>query len=367
MRSRIVERWVSAGLIDAGQASAIIAFENAQKKPWGKWAAFGLGSLAIGIGLVAVVASNWSEIPAAAKLSALFLLLVLSGVVVWRSHRADNVLMTELATFIYAVLALAGLGLIGQIFQLTSPLWRPLGFWLLITTPLIAGYGQGRLTAFMWSIVSAVFVASITDEFRNWMDAHPWSFGLMLAVPIAFLLPQAWRPATQRAAFWNGLRDFGVGSLVVGASLLTLSFYDYSAAELKLQGKYWSAALVLAIFSGAALYAGHLLRPMQMIVAAGTVVAIAALFIFASGTAGAILSTLLFCGFWATVAWAALIASHLILFRLAVGVIALRLIIVYFEVFGSLIQTGMGLIISGIVIIGITMIVLKLFQQRIST
>jgi hypothetical protein len=56
---------------------------------------------------------------------------------------------------------------------------------------------------------------------------------------------------------------------------------------------------------------------------------------------------------WAIAATAAALASLKRLFDIASLVIAVRFIIIYFEVFGSLSATGIGLIISGAVIISV--------------
>jgi hypothetical protein len=56
---------------------------------------------------------------------------------------------------------------------------------------------------------------------------------------------------------------------------------------------------------------------------------------------------------WGLAATAAALASMKRLFDFASFVIALRFVIIYFEVFGSLTTTGIGLIISGGVIITI--------------
>jgi hypothetical protein len=61
----------------------------------------------------------------------------------------------------------------------------------------------------------------------------------------------------------------------------------------------------------------------------------------------------IFMGYWAFIGWIALLNGMPKLLNLAVIVIALRLLIVYVEVFGSLLQTGFGLIISGVVLIAL--------------
>jgi hypothetical protein len=63
-----------------------------------------------------------------------------------------------------------------------------------------------------------------------------------------------------------------------------------------------------------------------------------------------------FIAVWAAAAAAAAAASMKKLFDIASFVIAIRFIVIYFEVFGSLSMTGIGLIISGAVIIGIAIL-----------
>jgi hypothetical protein len=53
-------------------------------------------------------------------------------------------------------------------------------------------------------------------------------------------------------------------------------------------------------------------------------------------------------------AWTALQAGHEGLFRLGVAAVCLRLLGVYIEVFGSMLETGLGLIVGGILTIGLT-------------
>jgi uncharacterized membrane protein len=81
------------------------------------------------------------------------------------------------------------------------------------------------------------------------------------------------------------------------------------------------------------------------------------------GVMGEVLAALTFAALWSFVGYAAGQTGHRGLFKLAVGLIALRLIIVYFEVFGSLLETGIGLIISGIVVIAIAWAAMRFVKR----
>ena len=62
---------------------------------------------------------------------------------------------------------------------------------------------------------------------------------------------------------------------------------------------------------------------------------------------------LLFFALWVGIAAAALAAHWRGVFQLSVGVIALRLIILSFELAGDLLMSGFGLILAGVMILGV--------------
>jgi len=69
MSARKIAIWHQAGLIDADTRDRLLAFEAAHARPLALWAVFGIGALAIGLGLVSVVAANWQDIPAQLRLA----------------------------------------------------------------------------------------------------------------------------------------------------------------------------------------------------------------------------------------------------------------------------------------------------------
>jgi hypothetical protein len=66
-----------------------------------------------------------------------------------------------------------------------------------------------------------------------------------------------------------------------------------------------------------------------------------------------VLAAALFMALWIGIAAAALAAHWRGVFQLAVGVIAVRLIILSFELAGDLLASGFGLILSGLLILGV--------------
>ena len=74
-------------------------------------------------------------------------------------------------------------------------------------------------------------------------------------------------------------------------------------------------------------------------------------------------AALLFMALWAGIAAAALAAQWRGVFQLAVGVIALRLIILSFELAGDLLTSGFGLILSGVMILAVAWVAVRVSRR----
>jgi hypothetical protein len=74
-------------------------------------------------------------------------------------------------------------------------------------------------------------------------------------------------------------------------------------------------------------------------------------------------AALLFMALWAGIAAAALAAQWRGVFQLSVGVIALRLIILSFELAGDLLTSGFGLILSGVMILGVAWVAVRVSKR----
>src|SRR5260221_4018763 len=75
-----MRRWQAAGLIDDATTERIAAWETSHRRPVWLWAVAGMGALAIGLGVMAVIGANWEGIPAWAKLAVVLALNVLCSV-----------------------------------------------------------------------------------------------------------------------------------------------------------------------------------------------------------------------------------------------------------------------------------------------
>jgi hypothetical protein len=268
----------------------------------------------------------------------------------------------EALLFVTGALGLTFFGHLGQVYQTGSPLWQPLAMWLVLFAPLLLVMGRGWLAAaaLMGVTVWAVWDYAGSAAAGSGTPQALW-LALMTALPVVVAPLAGWlRRAPMRAAFWRRLEQMALAYAVAGASLAcVLASTDALDDKTALSGAV-AMALRAAIGCGAGL-ALVLARPGISGRMAGAIIAgagIALLFAYAVNGID-ILAAVLFMALWAGIAAAALKAGWRGVFQLAVGVIALRLIIFSFELASDLLLSGFGLIIAGLLILGVGWAALK--------
>lgn len=359
MSARKIARWHQAGLIDAATTERLLAYENAHARPLALWAIYGIGALAIALGLVSVVAANWEDIPGHLRLGVhlaliaglLALLLARGAQIAARSPWASEALV-----FVIAALGLTFFGHLGQVYQTSAPLWQPLALWLALFAPLLLLTGRGWPTALallggaVWCVWDYAGGATAYGAAKPDAAMLLWR-GLIIALPVLSAPLAAWQRArSARPDFWRRLEQLALAYAVAGASF---------AAAFASMGEWGRAGWASPAVSGAvAVLAGlavALVRPGSSGRMAGAIIAGAGLVLplaygFDDRTVPA---ALLFMALWAGIAAAALAAAWRGVFQLAVGVIAVRLIVLSFELAGDLLTSGFGLIAAGVMILGV--------------
>jgi uncharacterized membrane protein len=372
MSARKLAEWHEAGLIDAATRDRLIAYETAHARPLLLWALWGIGALAIGLGLVSVIAANWEEIPGELRLAVhLALIAGAVGTLLTREARlaARSPWAAEALAFIAAVLGLTFFGHLGQVYQTSSPLWQPLATWLALFAPLLL------LTGRSWPTAAAVFFGAAWTawdyaEASQWLDgkgtlARDLWVAALVTLPVALAPLAAFaRAQSARADFWRkseqlcvtyavgcasivtaiaGWDGFGRGSGVNEWASLGLSGVMMALAGIGLTGARPDSS---GRMTGAILAGAGLVLPLAY-AADGVTVAAALLFFLLWGGIGA----------------AALGAQWRGVFQAAVGVIALRLVILSFELAGDLLTSGFGLILSGLMILGVALAAVRVSRR----
>ena len=368
--AHFARRWQGAGLIDEDAVRRIVAWENAHRRPVWLWAVAGLGALAIGLGVLAVIGANWENIPAWVKLSVDLGLTCLLAAAVFFFWRRDLVWPCEVAALLLFGLVLSGIALIGQVYQLQSAAWRGLLLWLVLCTPFLALVTRTRLVGVIWAIavVTTWFAAdgALADLFMQVGILLPdsgymWSSEilprLMTYLPACGLIAIAamrrlWAPARDQGEL---LLQLSFAGLVVAASLSTVLEHDIVAYRGSL-----AAGLVATVVAGAALLAGSTVAQRRGALAWLGVSFVAwavGLFPLGDGKLSQdIARAVLFIAYWSALGWLAARNGWRGLFAIAFTMIGLRLLILYFEAIGGLMATGLGLIGGGVLCLALAAI-----------
>jgi len=374
MIERKLAAWQEAGLIDAGTTASIRAYEAEHSRPLALWAVVGIGALAIGLGLVSVVAANWEAIPGTVRLTVHFALLAVLAAALW--SRGEKLLSQrpwahEALLFVFAVLGLTFFGHLGQVYQTSSPLWQPLALWLALFAPVILLRGSSWLTAALLAVVLVYACWDFADPTRPLLSFDQGErpalvVGLATALPVLLAPLGAWmRGRSTRTGFWRRLEQLGFAYAVGGASLIaaasglddfdgdTERFLALATQVVQAAIGLGAAALVLAARrSASGLAAG-------CVIGGAALVLVAAHLVDGRMLGGAIL----FMALWIGVALAALHAGWRRIFQLAVAVIAVRLVILSFELASDLLTSGAGLIVAGLLILTVAWIAVRVSRR----
>ena len=364
LSDRKLDIWLDAGLIDADTARRIREYEAERSRPLGLWSLIGLGALAIGLGIVSLVAANWEEIPGMVRLVVHLLLIagISGGIYLLQPHKGFlGLYLKDVLLFILAVLGATFFGHLGQVYQTSSPLWQPMAIWLILFSPLLLLVGRGWLISLLW------IVALLGTGIAHWGwyaqqggDLPSTYVAVITSLPVfALLLGISLRNLSGREAFWTQVGQFALASFVTGVSVKLI------ADGVTIGGLFGStgqageiAGLQLGLWSAAALLGYRLNRTATGISIAAILIA-AALTSFVSSIAQsteALGNAILFIIFWAAIGWSAIYSAWRNVFQVVVAIIALRLIFLSFELASDLLSSGLGLILAGIITIAIAIV-----------
>ena len=133
-----LKEWSEQGIISHEQASKILAHESS--KPRASWIQYGLlilGVFVMGLGIISLIAANWNEINDYIKLIVDFLLLTTIGLLGFRAHKSQQLVMYDSFLLALQITSLASIGLISQIFHASGDWYDAILFWCAITLPAV--------------------------------------------------------------------------------------------------------------------------------------------------------------------------------------------------------------------------------------
>lgn len=361
--------WTKEKLITDIQKKAVLAYEERLKSRSLLYTLLFLGGFCFGLGIISLIAYNWQDISPAVKLVIYFVMLAATGGAAVSASFGSRRLLSETLLFVYALLVLAGIGLIGQIYQLAAHGLQALLFWAVVVLPLLP-FARRAWLPFLWLPVLAVSLFDylydypwFSQAFQSFDRLFPgaWQFILILSAAALYRIFSSGRvafgPLSEALGWWTLFvvvvyvfcadffgRDIfenvfcqncptetgtGLNRLLVWLSLalLTGAFCWFNTRR---GGKYWSLALFVVLdFS---LIAQLLPDNETVFKIWGALQSLSLLFLAAVY---------------------AYTANRVRLQQWISGFIALRFFAAYVQVFGSLLTTGFGLIVSGLVLFAV--------------
>ena len=346
--NRRLEAWIRAGIIDESTSDQIQAFEEAHKRPTALYALVGLGALAIGIGFVAIVAANWDAIPSAVKLGVDLLIGAVLAFGIERLLRRDGGWGAEALVMVYYLFVLASIGLIGQVYQLGSPLRVALGVWSLATLPLLF-LARSRFAGGLWAAgLITTYVANAYEwiELAKDADRPDLSVSLGVALPV-LILSLSWMLRRSSDKVSRTFQEVAWVTLAVGAFAGSFAWYAHIKSEHLVT---WGAGVAIAFVAMPILLRGALFGKHAGLATASLIVfvmTIAAPLVVTHGSLELVggLVSLAVLGFFAFAAYS---IGHRAAFSLLTAAIGIRMVTIYFEVFGSLMSTGVGMVTGGV-------------------
>jgi uncharacterized membrane protein len=348
-------RWVEAELLTQEQAEKIASFEaqRTQTDRQGKSmrAIALLGSLTLVSGMGSLVAYNWERFGSGAKLFGMGVLLFLA--VAWnvramKAKRAEVSTRLDVSLLLTTGLTLTSLALVSQVYHQDGALWQLLFVWCALTAPLMS-YSRTRFAHYFWLgglLVSLLSSAesldrSLRELLRLEHDQAAFAVMLVLGALLGLLAAGFSRSrfSGRRAVGLSGLQLLLVVVGLFGGVFWLVS--DKGSPVLWALGAVSLGSLVWALPSSAQQLGWGNLQRTRGLLAWGVALAVIPLgFPVESG----FLAFLAFLLFWGAAWYLAESAHHVRNARLAVGAMGIRIVIASFELFESLLFTGLLLV-----------------------
>jgi hypothetical protein len=306
------------------------------------------------------VAANWVHLGPQFKIGAHLMFNILTGLVLYRSAQSNNYWWREGCAFLFFALILTMIALTGQVYQLGGNIAAALALWIVIGSPVLFLYGHSALNAVIWlGGALTAFHLGVMELVRNMGESGQFYVALTVSFTLPLMMIAAgcsnWLART-RGAWRMIIGRAGIVFLTIGASTASLLWYFDLATEVlylidSLESYLFMAAICLsapvatACFARFRGYSDGLSRN-------GTIFIITSLLFMAAPSllmSGGFdfIGPIHFIAFWLFAAWIAVRLQSDSLLSLAIWLVTLRIIIVYIELFGGLLMTGLGLIAGG--------------------
>lgn len=361
-----LEEWTNAGLITKAQADDIQTYERKHKKFSFYNGLVYVSIFSILLGILSVIAANWHDIPGSIKISVHVLLNLAVGYAAIFFGQKGKELFKEVAVFALMGLTMTLIVLIGQVYQIKGSPADAMILWSLAISPFVLMLAKNKAVLGLWVLgIILTYLAFVAEHLvqASYTTRFYWGFGTWLYLPLLCLgLAKLQWLAARKPALSIVLGRMGLAFLAIGASVGTSSWGLKMFSLLKLD------AFILT-FLGVLLLGAHALYHKSyrdnedhkniFFFALVSFLLMVVPFYFVDMHSN-LLSAASFIFYWMFIGWLGHRSDHNLIVTASILFIAIRLLMVYVEVFGTLLTTGFGLIISGIVMLGVIYLARKI-------
>ncbi len=370
-----LSEWQGQGFVTHEQITNIIEYEDSKKKNSLILMGFlSLGVIVLAIGVISLVASNWSSIPDGIKITCDFLVLATLGIYIYRSNLKGNHITSDILITLMSFLYFASIGLISQIYHTGGAFYQAMLLWLIAFFPLLL-ISKKQIFANLWALFSIITIplatfslldhrtimtketaiminigiaiafplilallASISKIFESDRLHRSYTFWAMTSGVIFVIFHDAIGSAKIKYRHVLDYQDSVLSLTSLTFIIIHIAFFLYLATVVLKRKSSFSREKILLIILTTLFY----LMPMSDLLFSESYRSIYRIFLAPVNT----IIMLTTAGIYL------LCLDHQKMFNWVLAFIGIRFLIVYFQAIGSLAYTGFGLIISGGVILG---------------
>ena len=348
-------KWVHAEIISEEQAQRIIEFEKGGGLIRWTNGLYSLGIFAIFMGVSSIIAANWHIIPPNIKLIAHLLINVVLAYGIYIFDRQDRELPRELSVLGLIGLTLTLIALTGQTFHLEGSTTSAILLWMGLCTPFVIVYGKTKISLVPWLIGFVLALGAGVEEYIAPNLGH--TALQVLEVGFAIFLPSAFihfsgsvhnRPVLQQLLYFTGITW-----AIIVTSIFCQTWYDTRVgipdAYYEVIGTFVVTALSVFIIKVPNM--PHVTKTPEntRLLLLGSLAISVLPFVFPY-TDLHFLAQVTFIVYWIFLGFIGQRAGMPRLISASIIIVAIRIFLVYLEVFGSMLKTGFGFIFSGVLL-----------------
>lgn len=363
-----LDDWVERQLLTREQASAILSYEKSvSPSNIFTYTFLTLGVSIVSLGILAFIAANWEDIPGSIKLLVDFMILSGLAVAIVYLHKQQKNLIRDRVIVLFQLLVLASIGLISQIFHTSGKLYEALGLWVAITLPLVLHAENkfpSHILLFSVSIIISEYLRESSSPHMNlkFFIFHLFTPSLFLVTGLAlsnFRIPS--------------IKRFGISSIfwgVITVILGTISFHFIYKFELIPELSYTPNSYIFSIIFyiiGSFIVSFYLFKLKKISAILSILISgfyIGIYLLRYNSDSSEFWDAFYFIFIWLFLGLLFLSLRFNRLFEASIVVVGIRFLVVYFQIFESLLMTSLGLVLSGVFIVCSVLLYMK-YKEKI--